>query len=69
MKIFISIASYCDELLFFTINSCIEKAKEPQNIVFAIVDQNEEYLLQIDSHTLFEENWNESLIEQHTSSL
>ena len=112
MKIFISIASYCDELLFFTINSCIEKAKEPQNIVFAIVDQNEEsqiekikslsfanqiryvyinkldslgvswarnivfslwdneeYLLQIDSHTLFEENWDENLIEQHTQLL
>ena len=42
MKIFISIASYCDELLFFTINDCISKAKNPQNISFGIVDQNDE---------------------------
>jgi len=112
MKIFISIASYCDELLFFTLNDCISKAKFPQNIIFGIVDQNdssqkekidqlsfssqiryvyinkletygvswarniafslwdnEKYLLQIDSHMFFEENWDETLKEQHSSLL
>ncbi|MFA6190771.1 MAG: GlcNAc-transferase family protein [Sulfurimonas sp.] len=41
MKIFISIASYCDALLFFTINDCINKANKPEKIFFGIVDQNE----------------------------
>lgn len=109
MKIFVSIASYCDELLFFTLKDCFEKAKYRENLVFAVVDQNdqsqkdlierlefsnqikyvyiskldtqgvswarniafslwdfEEYLLQIDSHTCFEPNWDETLIEQIT---
>ena len=108
MKIFISVASYCDELLFFTLNDCIAKAKYPQNLVFGVVDQNEcsqkdkidqlefskqiryvyinkletlgvswarnicfslwddeEYLFQIDSHMMFEEHWDETLIKQH----
>jgi len=112
VHIFISIASYCDELLFFTINDCFIKAKNPENLRFAIVDQNEKsqkqeinklnfasqikyvyinkletfgvswarnivfslwdnetYLLQIDSHTLFEKDWDESLIQQHTKLL
>ena len=112
MKIFISIASYCDEILFFTINDCFLKAKYPQNLTFAIVDQNdesqrekidalefsnqikyvyinkldtqgvswarniafslwdnEEYLLQIDSHMTFEENWDETLMQQHNDLL
>ena len=112
MKIFISIASYCDELLFFTINDCIAKAKYPENITLGIVDQNENtqkekidnldfskqiryvyvnnidtlgvswarniafslwdnenYLLQIDSHMLFEENWDDTLIKQHEDLL
>ncbi len=112
MTIFISIASYCDELLFFTINDCFSKAKHSKNLRFGVVDQNSEsqkdkiekldfanqikyvyvnkletfgvswarnivfslwdnetYLLQIDSHTLFEENWDELLIEQHTHLL
>ena len=41
MKIFISIASYCDDLLTFTIKDCIKKATNPENIFFGIVDQNE----------------------------
>ena len=109
MKIFISIASYCDELLFFTIKNCIAKAQKPENLYFGIVDQNtstqidkikelnlgkqiryvyinhidalgvswarniafslhddEEFLLQIDSHMLFKENWDKELIERYT---
>lgn len=112
MKIFISIASYCDELLFFTMNDCILKAKNAENITFGIVDQNdesqkdkidqlsfnkqvryvyinkletfgvswarniafslldnEEYLLQIDSHMLFEKNWDETLVDQYSNLL
>jgi len=108
MKIFVSIASYCDELLFFTIKDCINKAKDPNSIYFGIVDQNdtsqkhyidqlpfsnqiryiyinkldtlgvswarniafslyddEDYLLQIDSHMLFEKNWDETLLNQY----
>jgi glycosyltransferase involved in cell wall biosynthesis len=110
MKIFISIASYCDELLFFTLNDCILKANKPENIFFGIVDQNditqkekieklkfkqqiryvyinnidtqgvcwarniafslwngEEYLLQIDSHMLFENDWDITLINQYNN--
>lgn len=109
MKIFVSIASYCDELLFFTMKDCIEKASKPQNIFFGIVDQNEstqrdeieklefknqikyvyishidtfgvswarniafslwdgeEYLLQIDSHMLFEKDWDATLLDQYS---
>lgn len=108
MKIFISLASYCDELLFFTIKDSISKADNPQNINFGVVDQNEstqkdaidklnlkeriryvyinmldtlgvswarniafslwngeEFLLQIDSHTLFDKGWDTTLIKQH----
>lgn len=108
MKIFISIASYCDELLFFTIRDCLSKASLPENITFGIVDQNEfsqkdeldklnlekkiryvyvnksetlgvswarniafslwydeDFLLQIDSHMLFEENWDLTLLKQY----
>lgn len=108
MKIFISIASYCDDLLTFTIKDCIKKATNPENIFFGIVDQNdssqisnisqlpfskqiryiyinkldsqgvcwarniafslfnnEDYLLQVDSHMLFEEDWDSNLIEQY----
>ncbi len=109
MKIFVSIASYCDELLFFTLNDCYQKAANPSNLVFAVVDQNEAsqkdaidalsfsdqvryvfinkmetfgvswarniafslydgeaYLLQIDSHTYFEQGWDESLLKQYS---
>jgi hypothetical protein len=108
MSIFVSIASYCDELLPFTIKDCLKKAANPENIVFGVVDQNdkradkkikklhddgkikymyidkhdtlgvswarniafslwdgEEYLLQIDSHMLFEDDWDLTLLEQY----
>ena len=108
MKIFISIASYCDELLFFTIQDCLSKASKPENISFGIVDQNEssqkeridklnlnkqiryvyihkletlgvswarnisfsliddeDFLFQIDSHMLFEEAWDTTLLKQY----
>jgi len=42
MKIFVSVASYCDDLLFFTLKDCIAKATNPENIVFAVVDQNDQ---------------------------
>lgn len=41
MNIFVSLASYCDELLFFTLKDCIDKADKPENIFFGVVDQNE----------------------------
>jgi glycosyltransferase involved in cell wall biosynthesis len=108
MKIFVSIASYCDELLFFTIKDCMAKASKPENIFFGIVDQNiatqraeiekldfknqikyvyvnnidtlgvswarniafslwdgEDFLLQIDSHMLFEKEWDTTLLSQY----
>lgn len=110
MKIFVSIASYCDELLFFTIKDCMDKANKPENIFFGIVDQNEatqraeidgldfknqikyvyinnidtfgvswarniafslldgeDFLLQIDSHMLFEKDWDLTLINQYNN--
>ncbi len=109
MKIFISIAAYCDELLFFTLEDAVRKAARPEDLVFAVVDQNdasqrdaievlgfakqikyvfihkletqgvswarnvacslydnEEFFLQIDSHMLFDEGWDEELLRQHT---
>jgi glycosyltransferase involved in cell wall biosynthesis len=109
MKIFVSIASYCDELLFFTIEDCMAKASKPENIFFGIVDQNiatqraeiekldfknqikyvyinnidtlgvswarniafslwdgEDFLLQIDSHMLFEKEWDTTLLSQYS---
>jgi len=109
MRIFISIASYCDELLLFTLQNCISKASNPENIFFGIVDQNdesqktnieklnfskqiryvyinkidtlgvswarniafslwdgEEFLLQIDSHMLFEQDWDKILLNQYS---
>ena len=38
--IFISIASYCDPLLAFTISSALNNAANPQNLRFGIVDQS-----------------------------
>ncbi len=109
MKIFVSIASYCDELLFFTMKDCIQKADKPENIIFGLVDQNdasqkeyietlefknqvkyiyinkietlgvswarnivfslhddEEFLLQIDSHMLFDKGWDSELLKQYS---
>lgn len=108
-KIFISIASYFDPLLVFTIREAFSKAKYPgmlrfgvvnqhindeqrqeimalpfasqiryvqiptqdtlgvswaRNLVFSLYD-NEKYLLQIDSHTYFEKDWDACMIEQY----
>jgi hypothetical protein len=105
--IFISIAAFCDPYLIHTVTDACNKAKNPKNLVFGIVDQhpfnrrhnltalpqkptlryvhthpvdsrgvcwarsiafslyqNEPYLLQIDSHMLFEQDWDEQLITQ-----
>lgn len=103
MKIFVSIASYRDPLLWSTVSDCINNAKFPHNIRFGIVDQsdtaydvknhpyskqisyfhfnssysrgpcwarsisnalynNEDFILQIDAHTVFDKNWDEALI-------
>ncbi len=111
-KIFISIAAYLDPMLFFTLQTAISKAQQPELLHFAVVDQNiqdqrdairalpfaaqvrylhihaqdtlgvswarnvafslyddEEYLLQIDSHTYFEDNWDSNLRAQHAQLL
>ena len=39
-----------------------------RNVAFSLYD-DEEYLLQIDSHTYFEENWDSNLRAQHTQLL
>ncbi len=110
--IFISLASYCDDMLEFTLKSAFNSAKNKENIFFGIVDQNhvnsrdtikslefsnqirychifpndslgvswarhlcfslynnEKYFLQVDSHTYFEENWDENLIYQYNELL
>lgn len=110
--IFVSIASYNDPLLFFTINELITKATNPDKLRIGVIDQNhidqrnkinkldyakqirymhvnlidtlgacwarnlafslydnEEYLLQIDSHMCFLEGWDVTFIEQHTKLL
>ena len=105
MRIFISIASYQDPLLFPTIFSAYNSAQNKENLIFSICDQSdkgididaipfknqihyehvdpllskgpcwarsrlqsfyqgEEYFLQIDSHTIFLDNWDAILIEQ-----
>lgn len=49
MKIFVSIASYRDPLLWNTVSECINNAQFPENIKFGIVDQSDsEY--DINSH-------------------
>lgn len=105
MKIFVSVASYCDPMLNFTVGSAIRNAKHPENLHFGVVDQspadqprlkledgslaklsyirilpqdtrgvcwarsmvmtlyaNEEWFFQIDSHTHFDQDWDEILI-------
>ena len=105
MTIFVSIASYRDPLLWFTVNDCYKKAKNPKDLVFGIVDQgsipqhravekttfadqiryvfigsvdargacwarhlaqslyqHEDYFLQVDSHSWFDQNWDETCI-------
>lgn len=106
MTIFVSIASYRDPLLWFTVNDCYKKAKNPKDLVFGIVDQgsipqhravdktgfadqiryvfigavdargacwarhlvqslyhNEDYFLQVDSHSWFDQDWDELCIQ------
>ena len=104
-NIFVSIASYCDPMLDYTINCLFENAENPNNVFVGLVDQSfetlfrfndfkfknnirkvlinpietrgaswarfiamslhhdEQYFLQIDSHTKFEEKWDKKLIE------
>jgi Glycosyltransferase (GlcNAc) len=102
--IFISLASYCDPLLWWTVRSAWDKAAHPERLSFGVLDQSpssapseflngpwfqqlryahvlpkysrgacwarslvfqmvqeEDYLLQIDSHTLFEKDWDSKL--------
>jgi hypothetical protein len=106
--IFVSIASYEDPLLLFTLRHAVAMAQRPELLRFAVVDQNKEdqraairalpfagqvrychlhpqdtlgvcwarslafslydgeaHLLQIDSHTCFEQDWDASLRRQH----
>jgi hypothetical protein len=108
--IFVSIASYRDKELIKTVNSCLSKAKYPENIKIGICWQydeeedttifdnhpqidiskiywkdvegsvcwaraliqkqffnDEDYYFQIDSHTLFAQDWDEILIEMYKS--
>ncbi|MEX5745865.1 GlcNAc-transferase family protein [Massilia sp. X63] len=106
--IFISIASYLDPMLFFTLNDALAKAARPELLALGVVDQHledqraaiaalpfarqvryvhlhpqdtlgvswarntafslydgEAFLLQVDSHTLFEPGWDEQLRNLH----
>lgn len=106
MTIFISIASYCDSVLPYTVTQAIAKAANPKNLHFGIVDQSpndtphpfpqgiphaklsyhrvdplyargpcwaraqamtmytdENWFFQIDSHTDFDQNWDDVLIQ------
>ena len=106
--IFISIASYLDPMLFFTLNDAVAKAARPELLSLGVVDQHvehqraaiaalpfarrvryvhldprdtlgvswarstafslydgEAFLLQVDSHTLFEPGWEEQLRSLH----
>ena len=38
--IFISIASYLDPMLFFTLNDAMAKASHPERVVFGVADQH-----------------------------
>jgi glycosyltransferase involved in cell wall biosynthesis len=103
--IFISMASYIDPMLFFTLNDAYAKASHPERLAFGVVDQHpddqralvaalpfaqqvryvhvhpedtlgvcwarstafslydgEDFLLQIDSHMLFEKGWDDTLL-------
>lgn len=106
--IFISVASYLDPMLFFTLNDAVAKAARPELLALGVVDQHhadqralvaalpfarqvryvhlhpqdtlgvswarntafslydgEAFLLQVDSHTLFEPGWDEQLRSLH----
>lgn len=109
-RLFISIASYRDPMLFFTLSDALAKAARPELLSLGVVDQHhedqramvaalpfarqvrylhlhpqdtlgvswarsiafslydgEDFLLQVDSHTLFEPGWDEQLRSLHTS--
>jgi hypothetical protein len=106
VSIFISIASYRDPLLGFTLASAYDNAQYPDRLVFAVVDQDtadapypipihippaqvrylkivasqsrgccwarslamslyrdEDYYLQVDSHTMFATGWDDTLVD------
>lgn len=42
MRIFVSIASYCDDLLMYTLSSCFNNAKNKDALVIGVVDQGDE---------------------------
>lgn len=110
--IFLSIASYLDPMLFFTLNDAVAKAARPELLSLGVVDQHAEdqrariaalpcarqlryvhlhpqdtlgvswarsaafslydgeaFLLQVDSHTLFEPGWDEQLRQLHAQLL
>ena len=112
MKLFVSVAAFCEPYLLFTLSDAIKKASNPELIVFGVVDQHpinrkgdivsaipninlrylhinpletrgvswarsmvfslfqdEEFVLQIDSHTFFEDNWDTILYHQHAMLL
>lgn len=41
MTIFVSVASYCDDLLLQTLEDCYRKASHPESLFFGVVDQDE----------------------------
>lgn len=106
MRIFVSVAAFCDPYLEFTLDSLFSQARHPQNISVAVIDQsfdaarewlkakpywtqiryahlhpldargvswarslafslynNEDYFLQIDSHTWFDPAWDQMLLD------
>lgn len=108
--IFVSVASYLDPMLFFTLNDAMNKAAQPDTLRFGVVDQHvddqraaiaalpyrgqvryvhihaedtlgvswarhtafslydgETFLLQVDSHTLFEPGWDDKLRALHAT--
>lgn len=104
MTIFVSLASYCDNLLEQTMTEAMTKAKYPRDIRFGVVEQqyaekrlrpeimknpqvryvgidirhargacwaralamslynDEDYFLQVDSHSVFEQDWDQTMI-------
>lgn len=107
MSIFISIVSYCDSLLGFTMREAYDKAAWPDDLHFAVIDQSppdapslvpthipprqisyiridakvargcswargvamscyrdQDWYLQIDSHTMFEQDWDATLVKK-----
>jgi hypothetical protein len=110
VAVFVSVASYGDALLPFTLSQAYEKSAWPDEVVFGVVDQgltsaqdslpariprsqvrylfvsaaqargvcwarslvmsmlgDEDWFLQIDSHTLFDQDWDAKLIDQANS--